>query len=147
MHAPEPVVLDKVPQAAQKLIQKATCRSEETMLKGFKAEAPADKTKKDLEILAEGTSRFPAGMRPFMSRAAAAEFDDTLRDAEHRDLHWATCIPTGTSMRDALQILHHSAAAFRPAVELEAMESNVLYLKPYAIAVVQCRESGVLPAS
>lgn len=76
VEAPEPIIMDKVPQSIQKHIQKVTWRFEESILRSFKAEAAVLEARKDLEILAEGIDRFPPGIRPFKSPAAATELDD-----------------------------------------------------------------------
>ena len=123
---------EKIPASITKAWESAAQKLEKDITKYKKAVHRVKKLREDVATFAQGEKSkdiYPAGVRPFRSPADQEELDQIWSKVVQHPYAWEIKIPQGCSRRDAMRIVHWSAAYFLKGMDLEAQEGAMAALK------------------
>ena len=100
-------------------------------MKLLKAESKLSHDMADISVLEDLNHgrRYPPGVRPFKSPEEQVELDKGLIDALDDDNALIIKIPTGSSRRDAMEIVHHTCCRVIKSTAAEGLREHISYLK------------------
>ena len=85
---------------------------------------------KYMEDGAPGERRYPSGCKPWGTPAEYSELDGVWSAAAGGDCNFTVSIPSDTSRRDAMAMVHHQFTLMHKKIFLEALQEHIASLKP-----------------
>lgn len=125
-----------LPKAVLNHLDRCAKRFEKMVERKLATEAHIEKEKRDISVMeassnaSEGNRRYPPGTRPFKSPSSFSELDTPWYPCSEEDYKWSVVIPKGSSKRDAMSRLHHTATMAYKTINRQALEEHLAMLAP-----------------
>ena len=113
--------LTHIPAAISKEIDKRARDFSADVLSYARSQSTLQKAQDDLNVF-ETTTGYPKRSRIFKSPVSFLELDDPFPDSVDTDYAFTIPVPQGSSMREALAQIHHSAAKFAKQIDVVALK-------------------------
>lgn len=122
MKVPSP----KLPDAVHKGIERVAQIFLKDVRKYSRSVKAFDDASKKLTVMLEDQDhqRYPPGIRPFASSTTFVELDEMFSKTTQDAHNLSFSIPTGTSRRDAMRMIHHFFTSQIRSIELEALAAH-----------------------
>lgn len=121
-----------IPDSLNKIIVQRTRSFKEAVFRLARARVQLSTLEADSQIFGKPGSEYPKKCKPFKSSTTFAELDSPFTEACSSDHAFSVCIPTGTSRRDAMALVHRASSAFLVQCQYEAQQELLSSLEPLA---------------
>lgn len=136
-----------MPSDIERILKREAQRYAADVRRYVKARERADKTRSDWEEMsAEGSRRYPAGVRPFKSASELRELDEPLPAAMGQEYAFTVTLPQNVTRREAMAAVHHASAVFFKQMEMETAAAHADTLAPLVtrgVFIQGCRDKVV----